>query len=340
MNNKRIKIAITGVGGGVGQSIIKALSQTSYSLIGLDSEILATGAYSVPRSYKIPYAKSKDFIPRLLEICKKENCKLLFPGLDAELPFLAANTTKFEAIGTHVIVSSSDVVEISDNKLLTYQVLSKAGITIPLTVDLCEYLKNKEIAIPNYPIILKPKKGGARSKNVVKIVSRGQLQVFLHTNNCEDYIAQEYIEGDEYTCGTVTLDGKHVGTIIMKRILRDGDTYKAFVEKNPIIDKEVSKVIKFLKPIGALNVQLRLKNGKPYIFELNARCSGTTAARAIAGFNEPKMIADYFLLHKQPKFKIKEISILRYWKELVVKNDKIESFKNNKVITNDEFRSL
>lgn len=340
MKNRRIKVAVSGVGGGVGQSIIKALSQTSYSLIGLDSEILAAGAYCVPKSYQIPYAKSKDFIPRLLEICKKEKCRLLFPGLDAELPFLAANITKFETIGTRVVVSSPDVVEISDNKLLTYSTLTKAGIVVPLTVDLCECIKNQKTAFPSYPVILKPKQGGARSKNVIKIVSQDYLRVFLRANDYKNYIVQEYIEGDEYTCGTVTLSGKHIGTIIMRRILRDGDTYKAFVEKNSIIEKEVSKVVKFIKPVGALNVQLRLKDGKPYIFELNARCSGTTAARAMAGFNEPKIIADYFLLHKQPKFKIKQVSILRYWNELVVGNDKIESFKNNTVVTNNKFQPL
>jgi carbamoyl-phosphate synthase large subunit len=340
MNSKRIKIAVSGVGGGVGQSIIKALSKTSYSIIGLDGEILAAGAYCVSKSYQIPYAKNKDFIPRLLEICKKEKCRLLFPGLDAELPFFAANIKKFEAIGTRVVISSPNVVEISDNKLLTYSILKKAGILVPLTVDLREYIKNKKKSFSGFPIILKPKKGGARSKNVIKIISQDHLQAFLHMNDCKNYIVQEYIEGDEYTCGTVTLSGKHIGTIIMRRILRDGDTYKAFVEKNTAIDKEISKVIELIKPVGALNVQLRLKDGNPYIFELNARCSGTTAARAMAGFNEPKIIADYFLLQKQPKYKIKQISILRYWKEMAVENDKIESFKNNTVIANSKFKPL
>ncbi|MGN5480841.1 ATP-grasp domain-containing protein [Cupriavidus basilensis] len=79
--------------------------------------------------------------------------------------------------------------------------------------------------------------------------------------------------------------------------------------------------------MGALNVQLRMRDGIPYIFELNARCSGTTAARALAGFNEPKMIADFYLKDIEPAFSIKELSILRYWKELVVENDAIEKMR-------------
>lgn len=340
MNNKQIKIAITGVGGGVGQSIIKSLSQTSYSLVGLDSEVLATGAYCVPKCYQIPYAKNKDFIPKLLEICKKEKCKLLFPGMDAELSLLAANVEKFEAIGTKVIISSPNVIEISDDKLLTYSTLTKSGIKVPPTIDLEYYVKNPTISLPNFPVILKPRKGGARSKNVIKIINQEQLKKFIDNNDYNNYIIQEYIDGDEYTCGTVTLNNKHIGTIIMRRILRDGDTYKAFVEKNTIIENEIAKIIKLIKPFGACNIQLRLKNGKPYIFEINARCSGTTAARSIAGFNEPKMIADYLLLNKQPKFNIKQISILRYLKELVVENTKIKNFKKNTVITSSKFKLL
>jgi carbamoyl-phosphate synthase large subunit len=66
-----------------------------------------------------------------------------------------------------------------------------------------------------------------------------------------------------------------------------------------------------------------MKNGKPYVFEINARCSGTTAARTLSGFNEPKMIADYLLKEIEPSYKIKEQTILRYWKELVVPNEKV-----------------
>ena len=142
----------------------------------------------------------------------------------------------------------------------------------------------------------------------------------------------EYIEGDEYTCGTINLDGSCKGAIIMRRILRDGDTHKCFTEKNDIIEKEVRLVVETIKPFGACNVQLRMKNNKPYVFEINARCSGTTAARTLSGFNEPKMIADYLLKGIEPKFQIKEQTILRYWKEIVVPNEKVSLLNKKGVI--------
>ena len=109
----------------------------------------------------------------------------------------------------------------------------------------------------------------------------------------------------------------------MRRILRDGDTYKVFVEGESYISDYVRQVAETLKPFGACNFQLRVKNGKPLIFEINARHSGTTHCRALAGFNEPLLVSNYLLHGEVPKFQIRPISILRYWQELVVENDAV-----------------
>lgn len=122
----------------------------------------------------------------------------------------------------------------------------------------------------------------------------------------------------------------------MRRILRDGDTYKAFVERNPRIETHVREVVEALRPFGACNVQLRLKDVAPHVFEINARSSGTTAARVLAGFNEPKSIADYLLRQIEPSFTIREITVLRYWQELAVANDRIEQLTQHRRLTGGE----
>lgn len=337
---KSINIAVTGVGGGVGQSIIKSLYNTNYTLVGLDGDILGTGLYAVSKAFKIPYAKDLHYIDAILDICQSENCKILFPGLDAELPFLSKNAERFNDIGIKVVVSKPDVIDICNNKLQTYSFLSSHNISVPLTFDFQDFLNNPKIL--EYPIIVKPKKGGARSKNVSLIKGERDLKNLLTKEDFKknEYVVQEYIEGDEYTCGTVNLNEKCYGVITMRRILRDGDTYKCFSENNKIIENEVLKIMKVLKPFGACNVQLRLKNKKPYIFEINARCSGTTAARAICGFNEPQMIADYLCYKKKPQYNIKQLTILRYWNEFVIENKNVEYLKSNNFFSNKKFNYL
>lgn len=331
-------IAITGVGGGVGQSILKSLADTNYNLVALDGELLGVGLYATDTAYLIPYAKDSNYINKLLEICKTEKIALLFPGLDAELMPLSLNVEAFKAIGTTVVVSRPDVIEISDDKQKTFDELIKAGINVPFTASANGFIPAEK----DYPLILKQKVGGARSKNVYVIKNSSEWNITLEKigENLSDFIVMEYIEGDEYTCGTINLDNSCKGVIVMKRILRDGDTHKCFTEKNEIIEKEVRLVVETIKPFGACNVQLRIKNNKPYVFEINARCSGTTAARTLSGFNEPKMIADYLLKGTEPEYEIKEQTILRYWKELVVENNEVSNLKEKLQLIQKNSRRL
>lgn len=316
---------------------MKALYNTDYEIVGIDGENHATGLYAVPVSYKIPYASSPDYIGRLMELMKKEGCSMMFPGLDAELPKLAAHREQFQKEGLTLVVSSPEVVEISDNKLLTSRFLEEAGLPAPQTCDYSNILDGS--ASMSFPFILKPKKGGTRSKNVFLVKKQEDLDTLQHLSP-EEFIAQEYIEGDEYTCGSVSFDGECFGVIIMRRILRDGDTYKCYVEFNPVIEEAIHRVIRHLKPFGPLNIQLRMKNGQPYIFELNARCSGTTAARAISGFNEPAFIADYLTTGKKPEFEIKKTTIFRYWKEFVADDAMLENIDKHQYGTNPNFNRL
>jgi len=310
-------ILVTGVGGGVGQSIVKSLQGTIYSLVGADGEVLAAGLYAVPRAYRIPYARHPDFVPSLLAIAQAEGCRLLLPGLDAELPVLARSRDRFAAAGVTVMVSEPSVIDLCDDKLATADFLNKHGFPAPVTTKLA-YAAD----VP-FPMVLKPRKGGARSQGVHVVRTAEELADRAATLNADNYVAQECIEGDEFTCGSITLGGACQGVIVMRRVLRDGDTYKAFVVRDPAIEGHVRQVVEALRPFGACNLQLRVRDGVPYVFEINARCSGTTYCRTLAGFNEPLMIADYVLGGAKPHFAVRELSILRYWKELVVDNREI-----------------
>lgn len=339
MRANRIRVAVTGAGGGVGQSIIKALQDSDYEVVALDSHALATGLYAVRRSYVIPRPEDEGFVDRVLAICRDENCRLLFPGLDTELPVLASAADQFTEAGTIPIVSRPDVVALSDDKLATFEALSCHGIGVPATVDLAG---RSLVDVPlSFPFVLKRRRGGSRSRDVHVIQDLRDLRS-LETRAVDAslFIAQEYIEGDEFTCGSVNLDGACQGVIVMRRQLRDGDTYKCFTVSDATIEAEVRKAMNAIQPFGACNVQLRVKEGRPYIFEINARCSGTTAARALSGFNEPRLIADYLCRGIAPTYTITEQTILRYWQELVVPNALIDELTLHRTLVRPRPGSL
>jgi carbamoyl-phosphate synthase large subunit len=325
-------ILVTGVGGGVGQSVLKALAGAEYGIVGIDSEELAAGLHAVPKAYKGYPAAHPGFIDRLLEICLKADCGLIFVGHDVELLPLSEHAARFRSNGIIPVVSSPQIIRTCDDKLATNSFLKAHGFPVPKTRILTE------VATFDGPVVLKPQRGGARSRNTYVVRSSRELSIYRQLVDPDNCIVQEYIEGDEYTCGSVTLDDKCAGVVVMRRILRDGDTYKAFVERNASVESAVRSIADALKPFGACNVQLRVRDGEPFVFEINARCSGTTAARALAGFNEPRMIARYLLDNISPSYNIREISILRYWQELVVPNGRIEELRDNGSLLGDGTR--
>jgi carbamoyl-phosphate synthase large subunit len=329
-----MNVIVTAVGSGLGQSIMKALQNTEYGVIGINSELLGVGLYAAQKSYLGPCANDPGFVDKLIEICVKEDCHIIFPGHDFELIPFSKNIEKFKKNGVLPIVSDSKVVEICGDKLETVNFLKNNNFPSPLTYKLSDYSFELD-----FPLILKKKKQGYASFGQFLVKDRNEFDTITSSVDVNNYVVQEYIDGEEYTCGTVSFDHHCIGTILMKRQIRFGATWQAFVVKDKKLSDFVEKVINSLKPFGACNVQLRLRNNVPYIFEINARCSGTTSIRAQAGFNEPKMICDYVLKGvRNPTYKIKKNVFLRYSKDLAVSYKKIKEMSSMGHVQNKRVR--
>src|SRR3954465_13012265 len=111
------RVAVSGVGGGVGQSILKALQLSEYEVVGLDGDSLAAGLYACREARLIPYARDPLFPDEVLRTCLDSGCNILFPGLDTEPMPLSLSRERFATEGITVVVSSPDVIAVSDDKL-------------------------------------------------------------------------------------------------------------------------------------------------------------------------------------------------------------------------------
>lgn len=319
-----MKVAVSACGGGVGQSILKSLYNTEYKTIGIDCKSDAMGLYFADEGYLCVPCNHNDYIENMLSICIKSGADVLFPGLDAELDILSRNRNVFISNNITPIVSSYDVIELGDDKLSLQTFLKNKGF--PYIKTATSFSEIRELDI-NFPLIIKPRVGGCRSKGVKTINTMQDMPTAFYDEVKNGLIVQELIKGEEYTCGSITFNNKVYGSISMKRELRNGDTYKAYVDNNKIIKKFIDDLLMEIKPFGPCNIQLMMRDDIPYVFEINPRCSGTTAARSLAGFNEPKMTCDY-ISGKKIKFAIKDIAILRYWNEQVVLKTMMEKVTN------------
>ncbi|HKS17374.1 MAG TPA: ATP-grasp domain-containing protein, partial [Planctomycetota bacterium] len=289
---------------------------------------------AVDRGRLVPGSRDPLYIDRLIEIAVGENARFLFAGLDMELPIFARAAERFRAAGITPIISSPAVIDLADDKLETVRFLQRHDLPAPRTLD----LGVEDPRALAFPLVLKPRRGGSRSQGVHAIHTEEELRYRLDRIDRSNYVAQEFIAGDEFTCGTITFGGRCHGAIAMRRTLRDGDTHKAFVVRDPAIESLVATAAQLLDPFGPCNFQLRVRDGRPYIFDINPRCSGTTYCRALAGFNEPAMTLAYLEHGTLPAFEIRPISVFRYWKEVVVENPDVEETRRTGEVRGTDLR--
>lgn len=321
-----MKILVTGVGGGAGQSILKALRMANFEeVLAFDSSPLAAGLYFGYPGVVGFEALHPTYANHLLKTATQNQIDAIFPGHDIELKVLSKYADLFRSNGIEILVSDQRVIDVCDDKLKTAQFLKSTGFDFPQTQTFYDFKWEGK------PVVLKPQFEGARSKDTYVANDLEEFERFSQLVNPENCIVQEYIEGDEYTCGSVFMNNTLLGVISMKRFLRNGDTYKAFSVKSDLINEFVGQVVTELKPYGACNVQLRIRDGKPYVFEINPRCSGTTASRALVGFNEPGIILNYLETKEYNEITYEEATILRYWQEVKVSNITILDSPKNKL---------
>lgn len=320
-----MKVLVTSAGALLGQGIIRSLQQCSepVDVIACDPDARSPGLYWTKYHRLLPFAKDPKFIDKFSDLLGEERPDAVCIGTDMELSLLAPRKDELEtAFKTKIIVSSPDVIRIADDKYLTYKFMKENGFEAPDS----RLLGQEQELVKQYgfPLIVKPRIG-ARSVGLHKVNNQQELEQALAA--VPNAVIQECVadSDSEYTAGSIYFDGECKATIVMRRDLRDGNTFRAYVDKYPELNEQVRAMCNALKPFGPANFQFRLpKDGKARVFEINSRFSGTTPLRARAGFNELDMILNY-LFHNRPivQPEMPKLTIMRHWTETVITDEEM-----------------
>ncbi|MCX5822895.1 MAG: ATP-grasp domain-containing protein [Deltaproteobacteria bacterium] len=345
---KQLTVMVTGAGAVLGQGVLRCLrmAQRPIRVITADPDYRAAGHWLGDFAVTIPMADDPEYLKAVEIILAREQVGILLIGTDVELPIFSKERVHLEAkYGTRVVVSSPRVVEIANDKLMTAHFLEGAGFSFALSVSADDRSAIAELAKTiGFPLIAKPKQG-ARSVGVFVVNSPEELS---HVMGRTDLVVQELLPGNEgeYTAGCLVVQKKCLASVMLRRDLRDGNTYRAYADTSRRFDGEISAIAERLGCYGPCNFQFRIKNGRPVVFEINARFSGTTPIRAMFGFNEVLAIVDYLNTDTPiPEVKIKEGAVFRAWSDIYVDALQLENFKITKSLsapncTEYPFRSL
>lgn len=312
--NGKLRIAVTGVAGASGQSVLKALRMIDdfeVEIHALDVTPYSAGLYMSMVDHMDVLSKPEEDIEPWIDYVQRNKITAIIPGADRDLIPLAEHADE-----TRVLANSLRFLRMSRDKWLTAQTLSSHGFQVPKTELLAPGQFPSTIG---YPCVIKPRNEAA-SRGFHICDDDDEFSFYLALTRSP--MVQEYLEGDEYSVNVFS-DAlcSPVAALVMKRVMRDGVAYKSVPVDSEELRQFGMSVALALKSRGTINIQFRkTEHGAPLVFEINARCSGSTAIRAWLGYNDPEMLIRHFIYGQkivQPRVDYYKF-VFRYYEELYV----------------------
>lgn len=319
---KPITALVTGVGAAVGMSVIKAIRAATLpvTVVGVDSEALAQGLFFADRAHRVPLLEPDPdaYFEALVRISLEEGAQILFSGWEGELRLLADRKQEYEARTGAVLPLAPEATKTALDKWLTVQALAASGVGVADSVlpddtgALAAFCRRHR-----FPYVVKPRRGWG-GQSIFIVHNEEELSWFVRY--VPDALVQELLlpADQEYSVG-LFLDesSKPAGAIPMRRVVKSGVSYRLESDGNPVAAATAEQAAASLGLIGPVNVQLRLTDAGPKVFEVNPRCSGSTCVRAQFGLNEPELaIRRFVLVEELPPVTPVEGYCLRYWEEM------------------------
>lgn len=273
-------ILVTGCGGDIGIAIGRILKESfpAYRIPGADMTMDGPGQYVFDSVDELPRADDPRYFSELKDLVDRISVDLIIPMSEPELRefFKKGFSKAFEHIP--VVMANPKTFEFSFDKLKTAQLLKELGLPYPWT----RLVKEDPVS---FPCIVKNR--GLMGKGGVDLADRESVAHFRRTRPYD--LWQEYLKGEEYTCGLYGTNDGDIRTIIFKRQLSNGTsgfTSSGVVVANQEIKELLEALAAGMNLRGSCNIQLRLTEKGPMIFEINPRFSSTVMFRHKLGFKD------------------------------------------------------
>lgn len=257
-----------------------------------DMQLTAPALVDADVALQVPAVYDEEYMPKLEYIIRKYQIDAVISLNDLELPILSKAKERLEALGTKVIVSDENVINICFDKWNTVKFLETIGLKSPQTfIELDKAREAVKRGDFNFPVVVKPRWGSAsigiafpESMEELELVYKLQSiqlgRTILAEASKEDLshaiLIQEKLSGKEYGIDVLNdLYKNYVGIFVREKLaMRSGETDKAI----SVIDSNFEKIGRMigenLKHIGNLDGDLFVKDGEVYILELNPRFGG------------------------------------------------------------------
>lgn len=296
-------------------------------IVATDISVTAPAIYMADKYYIVPRIDDDNYIPTILDICKKEEIQAVTTLIDPEIMILAEHRKEFEEIGVEVLAPYKETAELCFDKFRMFQYLKEKNIRTVLTYgdieSFEEGIAKKEI---DFPVFVKPRRGSG-SVGARKITNMEHLKEAMIQD--PSLIIQEFmgdaldIDADIYVD---TISNQAVSLFSKRKLeTKIGGASKTVSFKDEKLNQFASKALEVFKFNGPIDMDLWYKDGEYYLSEINPRFGGGYLHAYGAGVDFIKLIQNNINgIENQPCFGNYEDDVVMMMYDSVV----IEKIKN------------
>jgi len=256
---------------------------------------LAPAIHAAHKCYRVPRIDSKGYLDAILEICQMEEINWIVPLADPDVFSFAKNREVFTRIGIKVFSPPPETVAIAADKHRTARFFQSRSIPHAGTYLLSELPEAMDKQ--GFPLFLKPRYMYRKSSAgyLVEVFnSRDELESYMkQVVNPEDYVLQEYLEGQEVNIDFFCAGrGEVIGIVPSLRLgalmpiftKTGGAIVRGKTFHSELINRLVLEIADNLEFFGASNLQGFINGeGKIKFTEINPRFSGASVMAKPAG---------------------------------------------------------
>lgn len=343
---KKLNVLITAAGNvfmpGT-SACLKNNGEREIRLVGADMSRDESILQMFDAAYQVPRGNDPAYIDALLDICRKENIDVLLPIMSVELPALAENKARFEAIGTKVSVSDCDALAVANNKRKLFDFLTENSLPCAAyyTVHTVDELKEAAVRLgyPERRVCVKATEGsGSRGFRILD-ESASRYEAFLHekptsgivrlqeflpvleeAESFPELLVMEYLPGAEYSVDLLADKGDSLVTCCRKSLrMENSIMLEAEVVNNRAVIDLCEQATRRLGLDGNIGFDVKERaDGTPIIMECNPRLTAGVPYFALAGVNLPYLCVKKLLGEELPKVKLNDGCIIRRrWQEMI-----------------------
>ncbi len=283
-------VLVTGIGGNVGQGVLRILraQPESLRLVGTNTRRLSGGNHLCDVVHEVPWARSPEFAAQFARICSDETVDLVIPCTDDE----SVELKRLPALGNHIAGTAASTCATFHDKLETARAFARAGI--PFAATSLPHLYDGSFD----RLIVKPRSG------------HGSRGIILDPPDPKAYDTDQIVQrrhlGREVTTALyVTRSSSLHGMLCLEReTSAEGATVRcrAAPEHERLLRPIVEAMVAGFAIRGCCNLQAIVTDeDEAWPFEVNCRVSGTASIRHALGFEDVGCLIDEYLFDRAPR---------------------------------------